>query len=110
MVACLFFESSQKATCPQIRQSLKRTQVSPSSRHSLQPLPLGCTLRISFRCLQRVAIVPSCLWRNFPPPDPRIILAGHPYGPLRNQKTDEFVSGEIPSARHLPTAALRTSG
>src|SRR5580704_8253879 len=54
LVACLFFDESQHPTCPQIRHSLKWTQVSPISRHSLQPLPLGVTLRISFTCGQVV--------------------------------------------------------
>jgi hypothetical protein len=37
LVACRFFESSQQPTCPQVLQSRKCTQVSPSLRHSSQP-------------------------------------------------------------------------
>src|SRR5580704_2703838 len=50
LLACLFFDESQQPTWPQIRHSRKCTQVPPISRHSLQPLPLGVTWRISFTC------------------------------------------------------------
>src|SRR2546430_15740722 len=36
-VACLFFDSSQQPTCPQVRHSRRCTQVSPILRHSSQP-------------------------------------------------------------------------
>src|SRR5665213_4041437 len=38
LVACLFLDESQQPTCPQFRHSRRCTQVSPSSRHSLQPV------------------------------------------------------------------------
>src|SRR4029077_11416688 len=37
LVACRFFESSQQPTCPQVLQSRRWTQVSPSLRYSSQP-------------------------------------------------------------------------
>src|SRR5262249_14591510 len=52
LVACLFFDESQQPTWPQIRHSRMCTQVSPSSRHSLQPVPLGVTSRIWSRWVQ----------------------------------------------------------
>src|ERR1700733_7974144 len=50
LVACLFFDESQHPTCPQVKQSLRWTQPSPDSRHSLQPSPLGLPSRICARC------------------------------------------------------------
>src|SRR5204862_4577287 len=40
-VACLFFESSQQPTWPQVRHRRRCTQVSPIFRHSSQPSPRG---------------------------------------------------------------------
>src|SRR4029077_7198512 len=57
LVACLFFEESQQPTCPHSRHSRRCTQVSPISRHSLQPLPLGVTFLISFWCVQVLAMI-----------------------------------------------------
>jgi len=45
LVACRFFESSQQPTCPQVLQSRKCTQVSPSLRHSSQPRLRGRLVR-----------------------------------------------------------------
>src|SRR6184192_2298554 len=52
LVACLFLELSQHPTWPQLIHSRRCTHVSPSSRHSLQPLPLGVTTSIWSRCVQ----------------------------------------------------------
>src|SRR6266487_4307148 len=52
LVACLFLEVSQQPTWPQRIHSRRWTHVSPSSRHSLQPLPLGVTTSIWSRCVQ----------------------------------------------------------
>src|SRR6266545_915006 len=54
LVACLFLELSQQPTWPQLIHSRRWTHVSPSSRHSLQPLPLGVTTSIWSRCVQTV--------------------------------------------------------
>src|SRR6266542_1056344 len=50
--ACLFLELTQHPTWPQLIHSRRCTHVSPSSRHSLQPLPLGVTTSIWSRCVQ----------------------------------------------------------
>src|SRR5665647_1047616 len=41
-VACLFFESSQQPTWPQVRQMRRCIHSSPMARHSWQPSALGC--------------------------------------------------------------------
>src|SRR5690349_21875608 len=46
LVACLFFESSQQPTCPQVRQRRRCTQLSPIFKQSSHPLALGVTSRI----------------------------------------------------------------
>ena len=43
-VACLFFESSQHPTWPQVRQRRRCTQVSPMARHSSQPAVFGLSV------------------------------------------------------------------
>jgi hypothetical protein len=50
LVACRFFESSQQPTCPQVLQSRKWTQVSPSLRHSSQPRLRGRLVRTKSKC------------------------------------------------------------
>src|SRR6476660_4604318 len=57
LVACLFFEVSQHPTWPQRIHSRRWTHVSPSSRHSLQPVPLGVTTSIWSRCVQTATFV-----------------------------------------------------
>src|SRR6266702_3298757 len=56
LVACLFFESSQQPTCPQVRQRRRCTQVSPVFKQSSHPLALGVTSRIWSRWLHCCAI------------------------------------------------------
>src|SRR5947207_11145185 len=51
-LACLFFESSQQPTCPQLKHSRKCTQLSPVRRHSSQPSARGVTGRICSKCGQ----------------------------------------------------------
>src|SRR5690242_4918349 len=64
-VACLFLDESQHPTWPQLRQSRRWTQSSPISRHSLQPEPLGLTLRICETCSQTCVIVSPCKLSHF---------------------------------------------
>src|SRR5260221_1312618 len=52
LVACLFLELSQQPTWPQLIHSRRYIHVSPSSRHSLQTLPLGVATSIWSRCVQ----------------------------------------------------------
>src|SRR2546421_13007645 len=56
LVACLFFESSQQPTCPQVRQRRRCTHVSPVFKQSSHPLALGVTSRIWSRWLHCCAI------------------------------------------------------
>src|SRR5579864_6431210 len=56
LVACLFFESSQQPTCPQVRQRRRCTQLSPIFKQSSHPLALGVTSRIWSRWLHCCAI------------------------------------------------------
>src|ERR1700757_2122280 len=51
-VACLFFESSQQPTCPQVRQRRRCTHVSPAARHSSQPAVLGLFVTTKLRWSQ----------------------------------------------------------
>src|SRR6266567_5877735 len=59
LVACLFFESSQHPTCPQVRQRRRCTQVSPVFKQSSQPFALGVTCRIWSRWVHCVAKIVS---------------------------------------------------
>src|SRR6266446_10569519 len=59
LVACLFFESSQQPTCPQVRQRRRCTQVSPVFKQSSHPLALGVTCRIWSRWVHCVAKIVS---------------------------------------------------
>src|SRR6266851_1506857 len=56
LVACVFFESSQQPTCPQVRQRRRCTQLSPIFKQSSHPLALGVTSRIWSRWLHCCAI------------------------------------------------------
>lgn len=49
LLACLFLESSQHLTCPQVRHSRRWIQVSPIARHFWHPSPLGMTFGLD-RC------------------------------------------------------------
>src|SRR6185312_8613527 len=54
LVACLFLDESQQPTWPQSRHSRRCTQVSPISRHSLQPVPEAFTgFRLS-KCVHSI--------------------------------------------------------
>src|SRR6185437_2955996 len=65
LVACLFLEESQQPTWPQVRQIRRCSHSSPLLRHSSQPLALGVTLAIVFRCEQK------SLFNGPPPPSQR---------------------------------------
>src|SRR5665213_3631937 len=68
LVACLFLDESQQPTCPQFRHSRRCTQVSPISRHSLQPVPDAFTgFRLS-KCLHSIV---HLKWSN------RVRLGNH---------------------------------
>src|ERR1700733_15071639 len=63
-VACLFLDESQQPTWPQFRHSRRCTQVSPISRHSLQPVPEAFTgFRLS-KCLHSMAHLTTIGFRN----------------------------------------------
>src|SRR3981081_4321055 len=72
LVACLFGESSQHPTCPQVRQRRRCTQLSPLLRHSSHPRGvLGAWSLAARRCAQSstspVTAPTIRAYRSYPP-------------------------------------------
>src|SRR5207302_3468176 len=91
LVACLFLDSSQQPTCPQVRHRRRCTHVSPILRHSSQPLLRGRLVLTRSRWLHCISA--DVLLDDFGGSDMRLgrIAAGFAQGAPLAQKIPALI-------------------